>query len=400
MDIPLIADFTRAGVTHGLAGTFELAPEIRQIPADKYTSTSLFETEMSRVFRRVPLLLAPSIELPKPGDFKTMDLAGVPILLIRGSDGIARAFINGCSHRGANVATEPCGNRKRFTCPYHGWTYGQKGELLAVASAQDFGELDRKQHGLKALPTAERAGLIFGILDPASSLDIDAFMSGFDAMLEAFNFKDWHLFGMRTFDGPNWKLAVDGYLDYYHLPVLHKDTFGSQVGNRALYRSWGPHQRLVAPDRAAQALGHLPESEWSDRFALIGVWMLFPGVSVASFDGGGRGAMIAQILPGETVGRSTTRQYYLMQDPPSAEQEEQAVAQFDLLERVVLTEDYATGFRQQHALAAGALENVMFGRNESGAPAFHDWVDRIIATKDADLNALFAQTEPFAPVVV
>jgi nitrite reductase/ring-hydroxylating ferredoxin subunit len=389
MDIAEIAQVTRVGVRHGLAGTFELAPEIRRIPANHYISPNLFETEVARIFRRMPQLLAPSVELPNAGDFKTMELAGVPVLLIRGSDGVARAFINGCSHRGANVAIEPCGNRKRFTCPYHGWTYGQKGELLAIASAQDFGDLDRKNHGLKPLPTAEHAGLIFGILDPASQLEIDLFMSGFDKMLEAFNFKDWHLFSTRVFEGPNWKLAVDGYLDYYHLPVLHKDSFGPQVGNRALYRSWGPHQRLVPPDRAATALGHLPETEWSDRFALIGVWALFPGVAIASFDGGGRGAMIAQILPGKTVGHSITRQFYLMQQPPSAEQREQAIAQFDLLERVVLTEDYATGFRQQNALAAGALEHVMFGRNESGAPRFHDWIDRVIATDDADLNALF-----------
>jgi nitrite reductase/ring-hydroxylating ferredoxin subunit len=396
MDLVDIAEATRAGVRHGLANTFELAPEIRRIRADSYTSPRHFEVEVARVFRRLPLLLAPSVELPGPGDFRTMELAGVPVLLIRGSDGVARAFINGCSHRGANVATEPCGNRKRFTCPYHGWTYGQKGELLAIASPQDFGDLDRSQHGLTALPTVERAGLIFGILDPASRIDIDHFLSGFDTMLEAFGFKDWHLFSTRTFAGPNWKLAADGYLDYYHLPVLHKDTFGTQVGNRALYRAWGPHQRLVPPDRAATALGHLPEAEWSDRFALIGVWALFPGVAVASFDGGGRGAMIAQILPGDTVGHSITRQFYLMQEPPSPEQEEQAVAQFDLLERVVLTEDYATGFRQQKALAAGALDHVLFGRNESGAPRFHDWIERIIATEDADLDTLFRPAGAFA----
>ncbi len=391
MDIPRIAEVTRDGVRHGLDGTFELAPTIQTIAAEQYVSPDRFAAEVKGVFRRVPLLLAPSAELPKPGDFKTMEIAGVPVLLIRGGDGVARAFINGCSHRGAKVATEDCGHRKRFTCPYHGWTYGDRGELLAIASPQDFGDINRHEHGLTALPADERAGLIFGILDPSSQLDIGAFLSGFDQMLEAFDFKNWHFFSSRTFAGPNWKLAFDGYLDYYHLPVLHKNTFGATVklGNRALYRSWGPHQRLVAPDRAAAALGHLPENEWGDRYALIGVWAIFPGVAIASFDGGGRGVMIAQVVPGETVGTSLTRQYYLMQQPPSAEQEEASIAQFDLLEKVVLNEDYATGFGQQRALAAGALKEVMFGRNESGAPRFHHWVDRILETEDSELNTLF-----------
>ena len=210
-------------------------------------------------------------------------------------------------------------------------------------------------------------------------------------MLAAFNLRDWHFFGSKTCAGPNWKLAFDGYLDYYHLPVLHKNTFGrhAQLGNRAIYRSWGPHQRLVAPDRAAQALGALPEDEWSDRYALIGVWAIFPGVSIASFDGGGRGVMISQVLPGDQVGQSTTRLVYLMQQAPSPEEEQSAIEQFDFLERVVVTEDYATGFGQQRALAAGAIDHVMFGRNESGAPRFHDWIDRILETGDSDLNSIF-----------
>jgi hypothetical protein len=151
---------------------------------------------------------------------------------------------------------------------------------------------------------------------------------------------------------------------------------------------------LVPPDRAANALGHLPESEWGDRFALIGVWAIFPGVAIASFDGGGRGVMISQVLPGDHVGHSITRLVYLMEQPPSPEQEEAAIQQFDFLETVVLTEDYATGLGQQRALAAGALDQVMFGQNESGAPKFHAWVDRILETEDDDLNALFRSNAP------
>ncbi|MCW1384477.1 aromatic ring-hydroxylating dioxygenase subunit alpha [Novosphingobium sp. KCTC 2891] len=388
---PDIARIMRHSVQHARDNTYELVDEVLKVPASNYTDPGRFKLEVDRIFHRLPLMLAPSCELPNPGDFKTMDVAGVPVLLTRGQDGKVRSFINSCTHRGTNVATAPTGNARRFTCPYHGWTFGQNGELLAIASAADFGEVDKSCLSLKALPVAERAGLIFGSVDPDLKLDIDDFLCGYDALLEAFNFKDWHLFSSRVLRGPNWKIAYDGYLDFYHLPVLHKDTLNAsgQLGNRAHYHAWGPHQRLVAPDRAARELGSKPEEQWTDDLVLNGVWTIFPCISIASFNGGGRGVMISQLLPGETVGESWTRQIYLMEKKPSAEQEAAAHEQFAFLEVVVRDEDYDTGLRQQRALDHGTLDHVLFGRNEGGAQAFHKWTDRIIAASDDELSSLF-----------
>ncbi|WP_408586940.1 aromatic ring-hydroxylating oxygenase subunit alpha [Novosphingobium sp.] len=391
MENPDIARVMRHSVQHARDNTYELVDEILKVPASNYTDPARFKLEVDRIFRRLPLMLAPSCEIPNPGDFKTMDVCGVPVLLTRGQDGKVRSFINSCTHRGTNVATAPTGNAKRFTCPYHGWTFGQDGALLAVAAAADFGEVDKSCLSLKALPVAERAGLIFGSIDPKSTLDIDDFLCGYDALLEAFNFKDWHFFSSRTLRGPNWKIAYDGYLDFYHLPVLHKDTLNAtgMLGNRAHYHAWGPHQRLVAPDRAARELGTRPESEWTDDLVLNGVWTIFPSISIASFNGGGRGVMISQLLPGEAVGESWTRQIYIMEKKPSEDQEAAAHEQFAFLEVVVRDEDYDTGLRQQRALDHGTLDVVLFGRNEGGAQAFHKWTDKIIAASDEELPVLF-----------
>ncbi|MCH7627649.1 aromatic ring-hydroxylating oxygenase subunit alpha [Novosphingobium percolationis] len=391
MENPDIARVMRHSVQHARDNTYELVDEILKVPASNYTDPARFKLEVDRIFRRLPLMLAPSCEIPNPGDFKTMDVCGVPVLLTRGQDGKVRSFINSCTHRGTNVATAPTGNARRFTCPYHGWTFGQDGALLAVAAAADFGEVDKSCLSLKALPVAERAGLIFGSIDPKSTLDIDDFLCGYDALLEAFNFKDWHFFSSRTLRGPNWKIAYDGYLDFYHLPVLHKDTLNAtgMLGNRAHYHAWGPHQRLVAPDRAARELGTRPESEWTDDLVLNGVWTIFPSISIASFNGGGRGVMISQLLPGEAVGESWTRQIYIMEKKPSEDQEAAAHEQFAFLEVVVRDEDYDTGLRQQRALDHGTLDVVLFGRNEGGAQAFHKWTDKLIAAADEELPALF-----------
>jgi phenylpropionate dioxygenase-like ring-hydroxylating dioxygenase large terminal subunit len=309
----------------------------------------------------------------------------------RAEDGTANVFFNACPHRGANVVVPGCGNAKRFTCPYHGWTFSGQGQLMGIAREEDFGTIDKAAHGLIKLPVLERAGLIWAILDPKSALSIEAYLSGYDAALSHFGFQNWHLFSSRVIAGPNWKIAYDGYLDLYHLPVLHKNTFGPQMPNRALYQAWGPHQRVQSP------AGHLigpdapAEEAWDASVLMAGVWTIFPHVSVASFDAGGRGVMISILTPGAHVGESFTTQLYLMEQAPTEEQAKIATEQFALLEYVVRQEDYDTGLRQQAALASGAREWVMFGRNEGGAQTFHGWVDRLLTTSDADLPGLFPQ---------
>jgi carnitine monooxygenase subunit len=386
-----IAAMIRNSVRRVRENSLELVDEVLRVPAKNYTDPDRFRLEVDRIFKRLPLMLTPSCELPEPDDFKTLDVAGVPVLLVRGQDGIVRSFINSCSHRGANVAKDSTGKARRFVCPYHGWTFGQQGQLIAVASAADFGAVDKSCLGLTALPVVERAGLIFGSIDPQMTLDIDDFLSGYDALLETFNFKDWYFFSSRVLCGPNWKIAYDGYLDFYHLPVLHKDTLNANgdFGNRAHYHAWGPHQRLVPQDRVVRELDGKPEDEWSEDDVLHGVWTIFPCISIASFNGGGRGVMVSQLLPGDKVGESWTRQIYLMERRPSGEQEAAAHEQFAFLERVVKDEDYDTGLRQQRALEARARSHVLFGRNEAGSQAFPRWTDRIIAADADELVALF-----------
>jgi len=390
LDRSELAAMVKAGMVHAKAHTIAKAPSVLKLAARRYYDPAIFETEIRQIFRRVPLLLAVTAEMPKPGDFKTIEAAGVPVLLTRGQDGAVRAFVNSCSHRGTSVATEPRGNARRFVCPYHGWTFTQKGELMGVASADDFGAIDKSCYGLTPLPVTERAGLIWGIVTPGSTLSFDIFLAGYDSLLAHFGFEDWHFFSSRVLAGPNWKIAYDGYLDFYHLPVLHKNTFGEDMFNQALYYAWGPHQRVQPPTADLLAFEHVPESEWATEAMMSGVWTIFPHVSIASFDRGGRGVMISQLMPGAHVGESFTTQIYLTQTVPDEATAVEVEAQFKFLEHVVRDEDYATGLRQQIALKNGGREHVLFGQNEGGAQRFHQWVDRLIETDDDQLEALFA----------
>lgn len=391
-------EMLRSLVEHGKAGTMEQVDEVVAIPASDYTDEDKFEQEVERIFKRVPVTVAPSCELPEPGCYKAMDIAGIPVLVTRQKDGTAQAFLNSCTHRGNPVA-QGSGKATRFTCGYHGWTFKNDGDLLAIASAKDFGAVDKAAFCLTKFPTLERAGLIWATLDPDSTLDMEAFLCGYDEMLEHFGFKDWHLFDKRTLPGPNWKTAFDGYLDFYHLPVLHKDTFGADFFNQANYFAWGPHQRLSAPSIYAQKTGSeekldlskMNEEDWPIEALTQGVWTIFPCVSIASFfGGGGRGAMISVLYPGKTVGESFTTQYYVMEHEPTDEAVRQgAHDQFAFLETVVAEEDYKTGKRQHESLQSGLIDKVWFGRNEGGGQAFHQWVEKLVKADDAELNRIF-----------
>ena len=379
----------RHNLAHVAAGTIDQAEDVARVPAADYVDPERFGLEVARIFRRLPLLLALSCELRQPGAYKALSAVGVPVLLTRGSDGVLRAFVNTCSHRGAQLVLEGSGSARRFVCPYHAWSYDERGALVGIYCAGDFGAVDASRHGLTALPLAERAGLVWVTLDPASTLDIDTFLCGYDALLAEFGFADWHLIGRREVAGPNWKIAYDGYLDLYHLPILHKNTFGPDSPNRALYHAFGPHQRVDSPNPLLAKLADRPEQDWNTRFLLGGVWTIFPHVSIASFDAGGRGVLISQLFPGERVGESLTLQSFLLEKAPNDEERAAAEKMFELLGNVVREEDYATGLRQQRALASGAKSHVLFGRNEGGGQRFHRWLARLLAADDAVLPNLF-----------
>lgn len=376
------------------SGEATLAPEVMTTNATTYADPQRFAEEERQLFRRIPLMLAASCELPESGHYKTLEVAGLPVLLARGRDRQVRAFLNSCTHRGSMLA-EGSGKTSRFTCPYHAWTFSNEGDLIAIASQQEFGDTDKSCLGLTAFTTLESAGLIWVVLDPQSSLDIAGFLGGFDRLIENFNLADWQLYDQCSLDGANWKLAFDAHLEFYHLPVLHRDTFGAGISNQAQYYFHGPHQRLglmssntLDQDDLA-SLKDLPEAEWPTPTLLFGEWIVFPNVSLNCYVAGQRVMVISQVFPGSTVKESHTVQTYLVEKAPSAAEEKSLRETVEFIKRVVRDEDLPMSRRQQKALSSGLLGSVQFGRNEAGLQHYHAWLERILATGTADLDRLF-----------
>ncbi|WP_293943602.1 SRPBCC family protein [Sphingomonas sp.] len=347
------------------------------VPVRGYLDPDQWRAEIDLVFKRLPLMLAFTAELPRPGDYKAMDAAGLPVLINRDKAGKVRAFLNVCSHRGAPVASEGHGNCPRFTCKYHGWSYGQDGRLLAVAEASSFGEIDKSARGLKELPCEERAGMIFAVLTPNAPIDLDAYYRGFLDDFEALGLADWTFLGSREIHGANWKIAFDGYLEGYHFAVLHPDTIHPRTAsNRMHYEAFGPHMRIGFPSRTiSDQLRALPRASWGEQenkgFDFVRI--LFPNVSAFIAP---EITQIAQLFPGPTPGTNRTVLNYLRRDPPKDDEEQALVdASINFFRDVTYNEDYVIGMEIQKGLESGAHDELLFGRNERGNQYFHEWLN-------------------------
>lgn len=185
-----------------------------------HQSPAIYELEMARIWRQGWLFAGFTIELPKPGDFITLQMDNAPILIVRDDDGKVGAFHNVCRHRGTTLCREPSGNRSRIVCPYHQWTYGRNGELLRCHGMHK--DLDKRELGLKALHTEVLEGMIFVSLadqppafEPARQLMAPfAKPLGFDSNCKIAKIIDYEI-------DANWKLVFENNRECYHCNVGH-----------------------------------------------------------------------------------------------------------------------------------------------------------------------------------
>lgn len=367
-------------VAHYENGTTDLAEDVLHVPVSAYSDPDQWQREIDLIFKRVPLVVALTCEMPKPGDYKALDMAGVPVLVTRGKDGRARAFMNACRHRGAPLAEDGCGHANRFTCPYHGWTYANDGRLLAVSEKEKFGDIDNAANGLTELPCDERVGMIFAVLTPGLSIDLDDWLGGMIEDMAPFAFETWTYLGFRELTGPNWKISYDGYLEGYHFASLHKDTILKVTLNNLMdFDAFGPHQRVAYGTTSIEDLYKVPRDEWwryeSEGYSFVR--LLFPNIS--TFLGLGVG-QIAQLIPGPTAAENRTILHFVHPTPAKDEaQAKEFEDTINFLHSVVRDEDYALNLKVQRSLAANPYDTVMFGRNERGNQYFHRWVDWYLA---------------------
>ncbi len=182
-------------------------------PIREYICPDHAAREQRQFFREGPSCIGATAMIRKPGDYFTHDLTGVPILVVRARDGKAHAFLNVCRHRGAKVAVG-CGSARRFSCPYHAWTYGLDGGLIGRPEEYGFDGIERAEHGLTELWCEERGGNIWVCPTPGIEFDIDeALGPQMSAEMAAYGFGAYfHYKSKHLTRRMNWKVCVDTFL--------------------------------------------------------------------------------------------------------------------------------------------------------------------------------------------
>lgn len=213
---------------HHLRDAFALSrlplAEARQLPGEMYFSPVVEALEKKRIWTKTWLCIAREEEISAGGDFMTFDIAGESVLLTRDEAGHPHAFINKCRHRGVPVA-QGRGNTKQFSCPYHAWLYGLDGSLLTAPHMKRT-HVDLSLHGLTRLHLACWRGWIFVNFD-AAPVSFPEFIAPYDSAYWWFRSDEVKLADVKRIPVQcNWKLLVENLLDMYHVPVIHKGTFG------------------------------------------------------------------------------------------------------------------------------------------------------------------------------
>ena len=200
------------------------------LPTVAYTDPAIDRAERSAIFRRTWQLAGRTESLREIGSFITSDVAGEPILLVRGEDGRLRGFWNVCWHRAAPLLTDDCGTCTKLRCRYHGWTYDLAGELRGTPEWAGVEDFERSEYGLKPVPGLAEFG-------PFAFVKLDAPEPGFEAAYpefaawsegrEAIHLPMW--FERRSYElNCNWKVYVDNFLDGgYHVNTVHPALAGA-----------------------------------------------------------------------------------------------------------------------------------------------------------------------------
>ncbi len=208
-----------------LAAYDDLAPleQASTIPASWYVDERIADLERRNVFGRTWQVVARADQLVSPGEFVTADLAGEPLVMVRGSDGQLRAFYNVCRHHAAAVVTEEQGTASIFRCPYHGWSYALDGSLKGAPEFEGVCGFDRSQNGLVPVRVETWEQFVFVNLDSKAAPLAD-FLGRLVERVTPLNIGALHFFERRSYSLKcNWKVFVDNYLDGgYHVPHLHK----------------------------------------------------------------------------------------------------------------------------------------------------------------------------------
>ena len=237
-------------------GTPDGFPALPELPAARYFDGDYAALQMERLWMKSWLVAGHVSELREPGAYKLFERVGRSVILSRGNDGQIHAFNNTCRHRGSAVVQEPRGKAARFVCPYHGWTYGPDGQLIAVTDPSQFPCLDKSAKGLVPVRCDIWRGLIFINFDADAEPLMD-FLAPMARQAEAFPLEQFVVKGPHVYPlDCNWNIGIDNTLEVYHVRTLHPTTIAPYLEDSTFTVGLlqNGHSRFVARKKSGTIL--------------------------------------------------------------------------------------------------------------------------------------------------
>ncbi|MEU9133567.1 aromatic ring-hydroxylating dioxygenase subunit alpha [Kitasatospora sp. NPDC048540] len=212
--------------------TTELPPSlIPTLPGSSYTDPQIFALEQEKIFERMWYCAVRASDLDKPGSFRTVQVGRESVLITRSRDESVKAFLNICRHRGARLCTEEEGEvRRSFRCPYHAWTYGLDGRLVAAPNLTSMPDVDRTTYGLVPVHVREWLGYVWVCLaDEPPSFEADVIGAATERLGTPEAVERYQAEGLavgrriRYEVKANWKLIVENFMECYHCATIHPE---------------------------------------------------------------------------------------------------------------------------------------------------------------------------------
>lgn len=356
---------TQQALDHVRAGTTDLAPSVLRVPLWYYGDDAVLEREEA-MLRRTPIALVPAARVREPDDFVVREVLGTSVLVTRGDDGVARAFLNYCRHRGARPA-EGCGSARRFTCPYHAWVYDGEGALVGLPGARGFEEVDRSTTGLVALPCEERHGLVWVVLTAGAPLDLDAHLGPLDAELAEWDLAAHQHHVARELESDvSWKAALEAFAESYHFPFVHgKSVIGmNTLADIGVHAPLGRHHRICFPFPWITLHDEGGDASWEPVDNVAVIYWVYPNLVLAFSP---VGVELIDILPAGAPTRCVLRHEWMAKYPATTDEERAGYdALFEQVHAAVRDEDFGMLPQCGEGIRQGQHDHMLIGRNEIG----------------------------------
>lgn len=342
----------------------------KTLPYEWYTDPGVLKTERQRVFGRNWLYVGHVEQVAEPGDFFTLEAAGVPLIITRDSAGGVNALVNVCRHRGAEVVLEQQGNCGRaLQCHYHAWTYGLDGKLLSAPRSRQEPEFDKADFPLRAVRTELYGPFIFVNLDadgPALTEylgELPAIVASTGIDLGRLRHRERRSYTVKA----NWKVVVENFLECYHCAVAHP-TFAGVIDldtYKIEEHEYFSTQHGAATDAADAPEGTVTEGRYN---------YLWPSFMLNVYPGPGNVSTNA-IIP---IDEGTTLAVYDFFYEESVTQEQEREIR-DLID-LVMVEDVVLCESVQRGMASGIFERgKLMTKHEHAIAHFQGLVSRTLA---------------------